>query len=570
MKRAFLVHLLAMLGVLCVLHAAEPLSGSPAKPNIIYIMSDDHAAEAIGAYGGRLAPLNPTPTIDKLAKEGMLFENCFADNSLCTPSRASILTGQYNHRNKVYDLDGSLDAAHQFLPLEMSKAGYQTAMIGKWHLGAEPAAFDYYCVLPGQGEYFNPHFLVRGDKPWPKNIVKHEGHVTDVTLDLVLDWMKHGRDPKKPFFLMYHNKAPHDNFEFAPRYKDYLKDTEIPEPSSLWSQPHFGSIATRGDHDELLPYIGSSIGTRNPMRNMVGLFGLGTLPTEEQRKHAAYQEYLKRYLRCVKGIDDSLALFLDYLRSAGLMENTIIVYTSDQGMMLGEHDYIDKRWMYENSERMPLIIRYPKAVKTGSRTDAIVENVDFAPTLLDFAGVKRPGCMQGRSFRTICETGIEPADWTKDAYYRYWMHMAHHDNPGCLGLRTKDFKLIYYYGMARNDDYNHGLRTPPAWELYDLRNDPQELVNIYDNPAYAPIVKDLKQRLAARRMEIGDDGSDYPQIESVVREFWDYDAVARDKAVQLSHQYRSIKESVKDPWNDRPDQGWGKRVKEPTPPPQAP
>ena len=178
--------------------------------------------------------------------------------------------------------------------------------------------------------------------------------------------------------------------------------------------------------------------------------------------------------------------------------------------------------------------------------------------------------MQGRSFRTICETGIEPTDWTKDAYYRYWMHMAHHDNPGCLGLRTKDFKLIYYYGMARNDDYNHGLRTPPAWELYDLRNDPQELVNIYDNPAYAPIVKDLKQRLAARRMEIGDDGSDYPQIESVVREFWDYDAVARDKAVQLSHQYRSIKESVKDPWNDRPDQGWGKRVKEPTPPPQAP
>ena len=510
------------------------------KPNIIYIMSDDHAATAIGAYGGRLAKLNPTPTIDKLAQEGMVFENCFVTNSICTPSRACILTGQYNHRNSVYDLDDTLESKRQYLPIEMRKAGYQTAMIGKWHLRAEPSAFDYYCVLPNLNTYFNPTFLVRGEKPWPENAIKPEGHVTDITLDLVLDWLKDRRDPAKPFFLMYHNKAPHDMFEFAPRYKDYLEDVEIPEPSSLWSQPGFGSLATRGHHDELLPYIGTSIGTRNPRFNYVKKFGFENLPTEEQRKRAAYNEYLKRYLRCVKGIDDSLAILVEYLRSAGLMENTVIIYTSDQGMMLGEHDYMDKRWMYDESERMPFIIRYPKSIKPGSRTDAIVENVDFAATLLDFAGRKAPEAMQGRSFKTICETGIESVDWKKSAYHRYWMHMVHHDNPGHFGLRTKDYKLIFYYGMGRDDKMP---RTPPAWELYDLKKDSQELVNVYDDPAYATVVADLKKQLADKRREIGDDGSDYPLIEAVVREYWDYDAASRAKAEQISHSLRAMKEA---------------------------
>jgi N-acetylglucosamine-6-sulfatase len=510
------------------------------KPNIIYIMSDDHAATAIGAYGGRLAKLNPTPTIDKLAQEGMVFENCFVTNSICTPSRACILTGQYNHRNSVYDLDDPLESKRQYLPIEMRKAGYQTAMIGKWHLRAEPSAFDYYCVLPNLNTYFNPTFLVRGEKPWPENAIKPEGHVTDITLDLVLDWLKDRRDPAKPFFLMYHNKAPHDMFEFAPRYKDYLKDVDIPEPSSLWSQPGFGSLATRGYRDELLPYIGTSIGTRNPRFNYVKKFRFENLPTEEQRKRAAYNEYLKCYLRCVKGIDDSLAILVEYLRSAGLMENTVIIYTSDQGMMLGEHDYMDKRWMYDESERMPFIIRYPKSIRPGSRTDAIVENVDFAATLLDFAGRKAPEAMQGRSFKTICETGIESVDWKKSAYHRYWMHMVHHDNPGHFGLRTKDYKLIFYYGMGRDDKMP---RTPPAWELYDLKKDPQELVNVYDDPAYATVVADLKKQLADKRREIGDDGSDYPLIEAVVREYWDYDAAARAKAEQISHSLRAMKEA---------------------------
>lgn len=514
------------------------------KPNIIYIMSDDHATQAIGAYGGRLAPLNPTPTLDAFANEGMLFERCYVTNSICTPSRACVLTGQYNHTNNVYDLSGRLAPEHQYLPLELKRVGYQTAMIGKWHLEAEPAAFDYYCVLPGQGKYHNPDFIVRGQEAWPKNVIHMAGkHVTDATVELVLDWMKQQRDPNKPFFLMYHNKAPHDMFEYAERYESYLKDVEIPEPESLWNQPNFGSLATRGDQNELLPYIGTSIGSRNLRRNYVKQWKHQALPTEEERKRAAYNDYLKRYLRCVKGVDDSLAVFLDYLKSSGLMENTIVVYTSDQGMMLGEHDYQDKRWMYEESERMPFIIRYPASIAAGSRSGAIVENVDFAPTLLDFAGVKTPEQMQGRSFKSICETGIEPTDWKKAAYYRYWMHMSHHDNPAHLGLRTKEYKLIYYYGVGRDEK---AWQTPAAWELYDLRKDPNETSNVYDDPAYATVVLDLKKQLAERRRAIGDDGHDYPKVEAVVQEFWDYDSAARAKAVEISHQFRALqKPSVK-------------------------
>jgi N-acetylglucosamine-6-sulfatase len=253
----------------------------------------------------------------------------------------------------------------------------------------------------------------------------------------------------------------------------------------------------------------------------------------------------------VKGIDDSLAVFLDYLQAAGLMANTLVVYTSDQGMMLGEHDYVDKRWMYEESARMPFIVRFPRGIGAGSRTDAIVENVDFAPTLLDFAGVKAPGAMQGRSFKAICETGREPSGWKQAAYYRYWMHMVHMDNPAHLGLRTKEHKLIYYYGMGRDDRMP---RTPPGWELYDLKKDPQELINVYDDPAYAGVVLDLKSQLAAGRRQIGDDGTDFPKVETVVQEFWHYDATARAKAERISRDYRAMKAAAAEAPFNRPRQ----------------
>ena len=522
------------------------------KPNILYIMSDDHTAHAIGAYGGRLAALNPTPMLDKLAKEGMLFENAFCTNSICSPSRACVITGQYAHTNGSYDLGGEIGKDQQFLPMEMKKAGYQTAMIGKWHLKKEPAGFDFYSVLPGQGKYHNPEFRVQGEKGWPKDLIKFDGyHSSDAITEIALKWLEEDRKKDQPFFLMHHYKAPHDYFEHAKRYDDYLADVDIPEPENMWleNQPKFGSIATRGYDDELVPHVGTSIGECNPRRSYAG-----DLPsrfpkdfpkdydpeklTDEEVKRISYNAYLKNYLRCVKGIDDNLAKLFAYLEESGEMDNTIIIYTGDQGFMLGEHDYQDKRWMYEESMRMPFIVRYPKSIKAGTRTDAIIENVDYAPTMLAFAGIETPDYMQGKSFKTICETGEEPAAWKKEAYYRYWMHMAHHDNPGHVGIRTKEHKLIYYYGC----NYEGGYRTPPAWELYDMKNDPTEINNVYDDPAYADVVPELKQRLADLRTRIGDTGEDYPKAEEVIQEFWDYDGADKAKAIEISTDYKTRRE----------------------------
>ena len=517
------------------------------RPNVLFIMSDDHTAQAIGAYGSRLSKLNPTPTIDRLAKEGMLFENAFCSNSICAPSRATILTGQYAHTCGVHDLRGSIESGRQYLAIEMKKAGYQTAMIGKWHLKKEPADFDYYCVLPGQGKYHDPEFRIRGEKKWPKNLIKFEGsHSSDAVTDQTLRWLKEGRDDSKPFFLMHHYKAPHDYFEHAHRYNKYLADVEIPQPESLHKphSPKFGSIATRGYQDELVRHIGTSIGNRNPRRSYAQ-----DLPqkfpqdypadydssklSDRQIKDMAYNVYLRKYLRCVKGVDDNLKRLFKYMDETGIMDNTVIIYTGDQGFMLGEHDYQDKRWMYEESMRMPFLIRYPAKIKAGSRTDAVVGNVDYAPTILDFAGVKKPLYMQGHSFKSICETGNEPANWTNEAYYRYWMHMAHHDNPGHVGIRTKQFKLIYYYGA----DYQGINQTPPAWELYDMKRDPHELNNLYDDPSYRDKMKDLKKRLAALRKRVGDNGEDFPKTEKVVQEFWDYDRADREKARNISGEF---------------------------------
>ena len=517
------------------------------RPNVLFIMSDDHTAQAIGAYGSRLAKLNPTPTIDRLAKEGMLFENAFCSNSICAPSRATILTGQYAHTCGVHDLRGSIESGRQYLAIEMKKAGYQTAMIGKWHLKKEPADFDYYCVLPGQGKYHDPEFRIRGEKKWPKNLIKFEGsHSSDAVTDQTLQWLKEGRDNSKPFFLMHHYKAPHDYFEHAHRYNEYLADVDIPQPESLHKShsPKFGSIATRGYQDELVRHIGTSIGNRNPRRSYAQ-----DLPqkfpqdypadydssklSDRQIKDMAYNVYLRKYLRCVKGVDDNLKRLFKYMDETGIMDNTVIIYTGDQGFMLGEHDYQDKRWMYEESMRMPFLIRYPATIKAGSRTDAVVGNVDYAPTILDFAGVKKPLYMQGHSFKSICETGNEPENWANEAYYRYWMHMAHHDNPGHVGIRTKQYKLIYYYGA----DYQGINQTPPAWELYDMKRDPHELNNLYDDPSYRDKMKDLKKRLAALRKRVGDNGEDFPKTEKVVQEFWDYDRDDREKARKISGEF---------------------------------
>ncbi len=298
------------------------------KPNILFIMSDDHAAHGISAYGGRLAKIAPTPNLDRLAKEGALFQNAFCTNSICSPSRACVLTGQYNHVNGAVDLGGRVMPGKQMLAIEMGKAGYETAMIGKWHLKVEPKDFNYYCVLPGQGKYHGPSFRIRGDKPWGKNLIDFpEKHSTDAITDLTLDWLK-DRKKEKPFFLMHHYKAPHDYFENAERYESFLAEVDIPEPETLWKRhPEFGSLATRGNQDELIPHIGTSIGNRNPRRSYFrdlpsrfpNEFPENYDPadyTDEQNTRFAYNAYLKKFLRCVKGIDDNLGHLFKHLNNS--------------------------------------------------------------------------------------------------------------------------------------------------------------------------------------------------------------------------------------------------------------
>ena len=521
------------------------------RPNILFIMSDDHTAQAVGTYATVLKDLNPTPTIDTLAAEGITFDNAFCTNAICTPSRACIITGQYPHVNGVFDLRGNIPPEKQALPILFREAGYQTAMIGKWHLKKEPN-FDYYKVLPGQGKYFDTMFRIQGPRKWPQNTVTHVGqHSSDAITDSALDWFKNKRDPNKPFFVCHQYKAPHDYFENAPRYQSYLRDVPIPEPPTLYDVPKtFGSIATRGHNDELIAHIGTSIGKRNPRRSYaVDLmerfpeefpsdYEVASL-SERETTRLAYQAYLRKYLRCVKGVDDNLKRLFDYLKEEGLYDNTVIIYTGDQGFWLGENDYQDKRWAYDPSMRMPFIVRYPASIPGGTRSNAIVENVDYPALMLDFAGIARPISMQGRSFKLICETGKEPANWKKAAYYRYWMHMAHHDNPGEMAIRTKTHKLIYFYGA----DYEGKNQTPPAWELYDLISDPSELNNVYDSPAYSQVREQLKAQLARLRQEVGDDGSHYPDCEKIVQEFWDYDEGDRKKAVEISHRFKALREA---------------------------
>lgn len=497
---------------------ALPLRGAD-KPNILYIMADDHAAEAIGAYGGRLAALNPTPTIDRLAREGAMLTNCFCTNSICTPSRATILTGQYSHVNGIRTLIGSLPEARQALPTLMKAAGYETAMVGKWHLEAEPSAFDFYSVYPGQGSYFNPIYLERGPKPWPQNTRRVAGadstHESDSVTDISLAWLK-GRKSDKPFFLMHHFKAPHDNFENAERYDFLYDDVKMPEPESLWSSRNYGSEATQG--------TGTSVGKRNTRRNMGMHMFVDPNLSDDEYKRVAYQRYMKKYLRCVRGVDDNVARLLDYLEKSGQLDNTLIIYTSDQGFMLGEHDYIDKRWMYEESLRMPFIARYPKLIKAGTKSDALINNTDFAPTLLAAAGGAVPEAMQGRSFLPMLRGESEPGDWRKATYYRYWMHMAHHDNPAHYGIRTKGFKLIFFYGLPLDAEFYNakekGVPTTPGWELYDLSKDPMELHNVYADAAYAKVRDDLKKELLRVKEQVGDTDENYPELMKVREKTW--------------------------------------------------
>ena len=475
-------------------------SGSK-PPNILFIMSDDHAAQAMSCYG---SVINQTPNLDRIANEGMRFDNCFCTNSICTPSRAVILTGKYSHKNGVKTLDDRFDPDSQTFARLLQQAGYYTGVVGKWHLKTEPRGFDYYNVLPGQGLYFNPRLKERG-KAWEdgwRGGEVHEGYVTDVITDLALNFMEN-RPKDKPFCLLYQHKAPHDMWEYDKKHAHLYQDMDIPEPDNL-----FDNYQNRG---EAIKRTTQKIG----MNETVFLHDtqgdqfsevheiIGNLPSDNQKREA-YQYFIKAFLRCVASIDENVGRVLDYLDRTGLTENTIVIYTADQGFFLGEHGLFDKRFMYEESLRMPFIVRYPREIKPGKVNTDIALNVDFAETFLDYAGVSMPGDMQGVSLRPLFQ-GKTPVDWRTSMYYRYWMHLPHFRVAAHFGVRTRRHKLIYYYGQPLDATGARDELTPPEWELFDLERDPKEMNNIYFDPAYAKVVKGLKTELKRLRKELGDD-----------------------------------------------------------------
>ncbi len=448
------------------------------RPNIVFIMTDDHAAHAISAYGSRL---NKTPNLDRLAKEGMKFENAFVTNSICTPSRAVILTGKYSHLNGVPAFN-HIDNTQPLLSKYMQSAGYHTGMIGKWHLGAndpkrpddgKPTGFDYWNILPGQGAYFDPVMIEMGERK------KLSGYTTDIITDLATGFIDK-RPKDKPFFLMYHHKAPHRNWQPAEKYRKQFENYDPPLPATFDDDYKGKSDAAR----QSTMHIDADLNeTDTKGKPPAGLSGA-------ELKKWKFRRYMQDYLACVQSVDDNIGRFLDYLDKNGLAENTIVIYTSDQGFFLGEHNFYDKRFMYEESLRTPLLVRWPGKIKPGSVSKSMVLNLDFPATMLDAAGAKVPADMQGRSFLPVL-MGKPPANWRRSMYYRYY-HPGHHNVAAHYGVRTDRYKLIFFNKLNQ-------------WELYDLQKDPIEMKNVYSDPAYQKTVEQLKKELYRLKKEFKDD-----------------------------------------------------------------
>jgi len=478
------------------------------RPNIIYIMSDDHGYQAISAYG---YGLNKTPNIDRLAKEGAIFTRACVTNSICAPSRAVMLTGKHSFINGKIDNRGGFNWDQDNFPKQLQKAGYQTAMIGKIHLDGLPQGFDYSMVLPGQGQYYNPDFLINGVK------TRIEGYCTEITTEYALKWLKETRDKTKPFCLLYHQKAPHRNWLPAQKYLNLYDDTTFIPPANYYDDYSGRGTAARSqemkvdgnatwgpDFKLLVDPKGDSTKFINDLKRMTPSQRANWMAAYENENQAflkakltgkdlavwKYNRYIKDYLRCIKSVDDGVGELLDYLDKSGLAENTIVIYTSDQGFYLGEHGWFDKRFMYEESFKTPFLIRYPKEIKPGTRITKLVQNLDFAPTFLDYAGVQIPSDMQGESFRRLVAGKTDK--WRDAVYYTYYEYPAEHMVKRHYGVATERYKLMHFYYDI------------DEWELYDLQKDPHEMKNVYNDPAYAETQKMLHKKLTEIRAKYGD------------------------------------------------------------------
>jgi arylsulfatase A-like enzyme len=498
------------------------------KPNIVFIFSDDHTAQAVGAYQGHLdygleLDHSPTPNIDRLAQQGMRFDNAFVANSICKPSRAAVLTGKFGHLNGMKDnKNPNFDNDQLVFTTLLQEAGYETAVIGKWHLGSEPKGFDYYEVLYGQGPYYNPKMRT------PNGDVQHEGYVTEIITDEAMDWLKKQEGNDKPFLLMYQHKAPHRNWVPGPDHVNDYAGRDLPEPDTLFYD--YSGLATpahkqdmeiattmswgwdlkvRPDQVPRHPKTGKKVkaGEWRSYGRLKSINALteGQLAWLEQgykpmnaRLHAdyasmsekdltrwKYQRYIKDYLRVVRGLDDGVGRIMEYLEKSGLKDDTIVIYTSDQGFFLGENGWFDKRWMYEESFRTPLIVRWPGTVEPGSVNKDFVQNIDFGPTMLGMAGLDVPEQMQGRSLTPLLK-GQTPEGWRESLYYQYFEFPAVHSVRRHYGVRTERYKLIHYYRMDE-------------WELFDLKKDPEELNSVYGEAAYQDVQKRMKREL--RRLQ---------------------------------------------------------------------
>jgi len=490
-------------------------------PNIIFIMTDDHAYQALSAYDSTLIS---TPNLDELASEGQLFNRAYVTNSISAPSRATILTGKFGHKNGVINNLAAFDTAQQTYPKILQKTGYQTAMIGKWHLKSKPTGFDYWRVLKGQGFYYHPEFRT------PDGMVKKQGYTTDVITDMAISWLDEKRDSTKPFMMMYQHKAPHREWKPAMRHLRFKKDEAIPEPATLFDD--YENRGTAAKEAEMLISKHMALTSDNKIRpEIVRELGYeefydwyyrvykdqynrmtpeeqqkwdevyGPINREFKRKHLQgkaltkwkYQRYMEDYLASVKAVDENVGRLMDYLDEEGLADNTLVIYTSDQGFFLGEHGWFDKRFMYEESFRTPLIIRWPGHIKPGSVSNDLVQNLDFAETMLDAAGATIPKDMQGRSLLPLFKGNNK--NWRDALYYHYYAYPGIHAVKRHYGICTDRYKLIHFY---------HDI---DEWELYDLKNDPKEMNNVIDDSAYTGIKKRLKNDLDSIMHYYGDSDS---------------------------------------------------------------